>query len=410
MSEAAAAAAPHSERKPHAHHKQFVVSRHHHGNPRVPSFGRGLNKLGGGATATTTNTTTTTTTTEKGERGERGGEKGEKSRKKTAFELGSVGSENGGGDEDFEAAEGDGGRGGGGGEAPPITRTDSSGGHGKMQRTDSRTALQRNPSTAALTKSSSTRSLDREARRHRAVGAARKGTTLHERQRSKSGDRKKTTKLTPPPPPPPPPLPVDVEIELPPSPPPNDSTAIISHGGGGERPPTPPLTSRFTASPSSAASAHPLRRSDSAYSIAPASRTQQKLWLQRASVASPPATPTAANHHYHSHHIALPAALEKEFDRVAREYMNVRRFKNPLLEAIERVPRRGVPGPNKPLQQEGVTLGLSRSLQEGSGRKLMRGQGESGSRDDLGVSGAVPEAEMVLERMWRREGTIVSHE
>lgn len=372
MSEAATAL-PHTERKAHGHHKQFVVSRHHHGNPRVPSFGRGLNKLGA------------TAVSEKGERGE----KAEKSRKKAAFELGSVGSENGVEEEAAEAG------GEGRGEAPPIARTDSSGGHTKLQRADSRTALQRNPSTAALTKSSSTRSLDREARRHR--GAARKGTPLHERQRSKSGDRKKNK----PPPPPPTPVaaPVEVEIELPPSPPPNDSTPIISSGG--ERPPTPPLTSRFTTSPSSAASAHPLRRSDSTYSIAPTSRTQQKLWLQRASVASPPTTPAA-------HHIALPAALEREFDRVAREYMNVRRFKNPLLEAIERVPRRGVPSSSKP--QEGTALGLSRSLQEGSGRKLMRGQRESGSRDDLGVVGAVPDVEMVLERMWRREGAVASQE
>jgi len=373
MSETATAPhPPQTERKLHAHHKQFVVSRHHHGNPRVPSFGRGLNKLGGN-----TNTTTTSTSTENGER-ERG------AKKKTAFELGSVGSENGADGKEGEA-EGDGG-------ALPIARTDSSGSHGKMQRTDSRTALQRNPSTAALTKSSSTRSLDREALRHRVGGTARKGTPLHERQRSKSGDGKKNKSV----PPPPVPAPVEVEIELPPSPPPND-TPIMSSGG--ERPPTPPLTSRFTASPSSAASVHPLRRSDSAYSIAPASRTQQKLWLQRASVASPPATPTA-------HHVALPVVLEKEFDRVAREYMNVRRFKNPLLEAIERVPRRGVPSAKMP--QEGATMGLSRSLQEGSGRKLVRGQGESGSRDDLGVGGAAPEVEMLLERMWRRESAMVS--
>lgn len=115
------------------------------------------------------------------------------------------------------------------------------------------------------------------------------------------------------------------------------------------------------------------------------------------------------------------ARAEKEYDRVAREYLNVRRFKNPLGEAVDRVremqARRGVamkqqrPATGDAAAVSGVQLGLSRSLQEGEGR---RGGGAAirngsanvmrrGSRDDLGVDGRGGEVEAALERLWRRE-------
>jgi len=83
-------------------------------------------------------------------------------------------------------------------------------------------------------------------------------------------------------------------------------------------------------------------------------------------------------------------------------------FKNPLLAAIERVLRREIPSSSK--THERTELGLSSSLQEGRGRKLRRGQEGGGSRDDLGVVGAVPEIETLLDRMWRGKGAVASQE
>ena len=108
-----------------------------------------------------------------------------------------------------------------------------------------------------------------------------------------------------------------------------------------------PTSSRFipTVSPSNASlhaqhtqhthlppSPPPLTRSISSLS-APLTRTQQKLWLQRAAPLEP-SSPTASQVSEFAGYVKM--RQEKEFERVAREYRNVRRFRNPLAEGMVR--------------------------------------------------------------------------
>lgn len=99
----------------------------------------------------------------------------------------------------------------------------------------------------------------------------------------------------------------------------------------------------------------------------------------------------------------------------------MRRFKNPLADAIERVrelrARRGVEVKVSPV--EGATTGLSRSLQEGEGRRKNLERQRAGSRDDLNLGKSQQQqqqllqgvdVDQMLDRMWRREVGAVSHE
>jgi hypothetical protein len=99
---------------------------------------------------------------------------------------------------------------------------------------------------------------------------------------------------------------------------------------------------------------------------------------------------------------------------VNREFLNVRRFRNPLGEAVERVrerqgqrriPPRHVRPNTGDAQAAGVSsgnLGLSRSLQEGETRR--NGVGGVRWKDDSNVERGEAErdVELLLERMWRR--------
>ncbi|AMD21327.1 HER048Wp [Eremothecium sinecaudum] len=64
------------------------------------------------------------------------------------------------------------------------------------------------------------------------------------------------------------------------------------------------------------------------------SRTQQKLWLQReSSLLSLPSQTASSN----SILMATNIEVRREFERISNEYMNVRRFGNPLNDSITRV-------------------------------------------------------------------------
>ncbi|CUS13027.1 unnamed protein product [Tuber aestivum] len=157
-------------------------------------------------------------------------------------------------------------------------------------------------------------------------------------------------------------------------------------------PTDPPSTTSTTAS----------KTTPAAIAVKP-SRTQQKLWLQRQSsqheppVAIPhhaylsqvsyqnPQTHSQSHHHTyhptttsHSPSAALsiplsrgihPARLTKEFERVNREYLNTRRFMNPILDSLERTatgrnPDRRIPRRGHASDAGGNTMGLSQSLKE----------------------------------------------
>ncbi|KAG0130879.1 hypothetical protein HOY82DRAFT_356964 [Tuber indicum] len=160
------------------------------------------------------------------------------------------------------------------------------------------------------------------------------------------------------------------------------------------------------------------------------SRTQQKLWLQRQSsqyeppmaipphaylsqtYQNPPTHSQSHRHHtYHpassSHHhspsaplsISLsrathPARLTKEFERVNREYLNTRRFMNPILDSLERAaigrnPDRRIPKRGHASDASGNNMGLSQSLKETGSLRVgggVRGGGSIGAKDDSAVA------------------------
>lgn len=92
-------------------------------------------------------------------------------------------------------------------------------------------------------------------------------------------------------------------------------------------------------------------------------------------------------------HMPISAQQEKrEYERVAREYGNVRRFRNPVVEAVER--RRGWV-----IRREGGSgdMGLSRSL------------GNEGRLGQLKEQGTGMDEQSVMDRMWRRSLVVSSN-
>ncbi|RPA96656.1 hypothetical protein L873DRAFT_1791465 [Choiromyces venosus 120613-1] len=250
--------------------------------------------------------------------------------------------------------------------------------------------------------------------------------------------------------------------------PPSTATSFATANPNTPKTPTNPpssTTPTITTTPTSTIAAKP-------------SRTQQKLWLQRqssqheapvaisphayhhlsqTSYQSPPHTTHVQSHHnqqqqqqqhhhnYHpaSHHhspsttpllLSIPlsrathqARLAKEFERVNREYLNTRRFMNPIMDSLERtaagrnldrrIPRRG----GGPSGNDGSNnMGLSQSLKETG--SLVRGGGGKGGgggvKDDSAVSRrSIAERERgggevhaLLMRMWREGEMLVSNE
>ncbi|KAF8470159.1 hypothetical protein BDZ91DRAFT_39370 [Kalaharituber pfeilii] len=126
------------------------------------------------------------------------------------------------------------------------------------------------------------------------------------------------------------------------------------------------------------------------------SRTQQKLWLQRqfdedAQLVSSKKQSQGGNNSWTS-------ISQRELERTTREYYNVRRFKDPIGEALDRIRdhpklQRRIPrkGQNGSVQEAG--MGLSQSLGAATGAGIGKAaknqqeghKGLKGSRDDSGI-------------------------
>ncbi|KAL7266015.1 hypothetical protein RUND412_011454 [Rhizina undulata] len=154
------------------------------------------------------------------------------------------------------------------------------------------------------------------------------------------------------------------------------------------------------------------------------SRTQQKLWLQRASSQheSPPLNGVVAGSRFGpgSEWYIFQARAQREFERISREYMNIRRFNNPIGEGIERIRSvqnsRRIPRRNGTPNENGAgTLGLSQSLKETGSRGAR--ETRIASKDDSGVkqSGIAErdresEVDGILNRMWSAGEMLPSNE
>ncbi|KAH0537998.1 hypothetical protein FGG08_005359 [Glutinoglossum americanum] len=172
------------------------------------------------------------------------------------------------------------------------------------------------------------------------------------------------------------------------------------------------------------------------------SRTQQKLWLQRASsgIEPPQIAPSAGvggmpgvrtsaggiSTIGSGYGDVRDPRLQREFERTGLEYLVVRRYKNPVGDSIARLAE--LPGAQKnrriPAQfSRGYAnsgdgpMGLSQSLRERGGRDLEDSgsarvslDGTRGSKDDSrvnrpdsqGLGRNSDEVEQVLRRMWDR--------
>ena len=154
------------------------------------------------------------------------------------------------------------------------------------------------------------------------------------------------------------------------------------------------------------------------------SRTQQKLWLQRQfdedaqQVSAKKAAQTGPGG------VSYTPNSQREFERMTKEFYNVRRFKDPVGETLERIkdnpklqrriPRKGLSGAD---QERG--LGLSQSLNAGMGKsiKTTQDKGLRGSRDDSGIgdndsegSRRDPNVEALLKQLWNRPFLLASNE
>jgi hypothetical protein len=94
-------------------------------------------------------------------------------------------------------------------------------------------------------------------------------------------------------------------------------------------------------------------------------------------------------------HIHMPISVQqekREYERVAREYGNVRRFRNPVGEAVERS-RWWV------IRREGGRGDMG----------LRTGLGNEGRLAQLRGEGAGQDEQSVMERMWRRSLVVSSN-
>lgn len=114
--------------------------------------------------------------------------------------------------------------------------------------------------------------------------------------------------------------------------------------------------------------------------------------------------------------------MQKEFERVSREYMNTRRFSNPVADSFERTLDKN-PDKRIPQKRNGETsgsMGLSQSLKETTAVKPFRRDGAT-TRDDSGVQQQgisrieraddderVSGLEILLLKMWRDGDDAVS--
>lgn len=122
----------------------------------------------------------------------------------------------------------------------------------------------------------------------------------------------------------------------------------------------------------------------------------------------------------------LQPRAQKEFERVNREYLNTRRFKNPAANSIERIQdkhaERRIPKRREGQSADGAgILGLSQSLKETGAAKSVRKELRMGSKDDSGVkqSGSrerererdkIGELQAVLVKLWSLGEMLPSNE
>ncbi|KAI5778413.1 TORC1 subunit TCO89-domain-containing protein [Geopyxis carbonaria] len=466
------------------HHKpkQFVVSRHGH-HSRVPSYGRNLNKLGGttGAPGKQVATSPKDSSSSGGVIQKRG------TGKRATFELGSPAASDSSRQNSYKegyntVADTDGG--GIGNDRPAIARNPSTTSLMKSSSTRSlegehRRNSKRGPAHSRVVDRSRSKSGDRRREATAAAGRQRRAQSsdqLSEMTNTKPStamQRSATVAAAPTVHHPPSGMPSTTMIQAHQFKP-NVPTRPLSPQESGDpvtatnittpstshHPVTPahslpssqeqPLTSRFLhlsassgtdSAPKRTSLETPLPRSESTYSITSStvapSRTQQKLWLQRASshaeltphhaqaISAVPASTSDVEW------LIQPSRAEKEFERVAREYMNVRRFKNPLADGIDRIrdkagarrviPRRTASGD---AAAGNGNMGLSQSLKEagevrrGNRREtITQGSKDDSSVDNRGIGGesaergaGINQVETLLRRMWTKGEMMVSNE
>lgn len=145
------------------------------------------------------------------------------------------------------------------------------------------------------------------------------------------------------------------------------------------------------------------------------SRTQQKLWLQRQSSQHEIPLHVASQTRPGSEWYAFQSRAQREFERVSREYLNTRRFKNPAVDSAGRIQdkqsERRIPRRREGQGTEGAgTLGLSQSLKETG---VVRKEPKLGSKDDSGMKQArdgTGELQAILMRLWNSGEMLPSNE
>lgn len=120
------------------------------------------------------------------------------------------------------------------------------------------------------------------------------------------------------------------------------------------------------------------------------------------------------------------AISQRELERTTREFYNVRRFKDPIGEALERIrehPKLLRRIPRKPGvgEERERGMGLSQSLNASmgkGGKSVGNDKGLKGSRDDSGINGSAerdedgrdPNVEALLKQLWTAPHLLTSNE
>lgn len=155
------------------------------------------------------------------------------------------------------------------------------------------------------------------------------------------------------------------------------------------------------------------------------SRTQQKLWLQRQFDEDAQQVSVRRGVGQNGLMTSYAAISQRELERTTREFYNVRRFKDPIGEGLERLRehpklQRRIPRKFGAGGERELGVGLSRSLNASvsKGGKGGNDKGLKGSRDDSGISGGAggeedgrdPNVEALLKQLWNSPHRLASNE
>ncbi|KAF8419651.1 hypothetical protein EV426DRAFT_576757 [Tirmania nivea] len=156
------------------------------------------------------------------------------------------------------------------------------------------------------------------------------------------------------------------------------------------------------------------------------SRTQQKLWLQRQ--FDEDAQQVSARRGIGQNGLmgSYAAISQRELERTTREFYNVRRFKDPIGEGLERIRehpklQKRIPRKLGAGEERDRGIGLSRSLNASlgkGGKGVGSNKGLKGSRDDSGINGSAereedardPNVEALLKQLWNTPHLLTSNE